>query len=184
MKAVSRTTLIDRLENQVEQHLQQVTARYQNLEPKVLLQAAANGGWSITQCLEHLNSYGRYYLPAMQKAINSSADQPEAMHFKSSWLGAYFTRLMQPGAKSKAMKAPKEHNPRPDLDPAKVIAEFIEQQESLQALLRAAKTKDLNRIRISISIAQWIRLKLGDVFGFLTAHNERHLQQAARHLQG
>lgn len=182
MKAVNRTVLIDQLENQVEQHLQQVTARYQNLEQKILLKAAANGGWSIAQCLEHLNSYGRYYLPAIRKAIDTTADNNNATSFKSSWLGAYFTKAMQPGANSKTMKAPKDHHPAPDLDPAKVIAEFIEQQELLLALLRRSKTKDLNRIRISISIARWIRLKLGDVFGFLIAHNERHLQQAARHL--
>jgi hypothetical protein len=64
-----------------------------------------------------------------------------------------------------------------------VIAEFIEQQELLLTLVRSAAVKDIGKIRIPISIAQWIRLKLGDVFGFVAAHNERHIQQAMRNMK-
>lgn len=181
METISKAILLDQLETRVESHLKTVISSFQNLNEEVLLKPASNGGWSIAQCLEHLNSYGRYYLPAIQKGINSSKDVL-ALTFKSSWLGAYFTRLMEPGGKSKAMKAPKEHSPAPELDASKVIAEFIEQQEWLIALIRRSAVKDIGKIRVSISIAKWIRLKLGDVFGFLVAHNERHIQQAMRNL--
>jgi hypothetical protein len=181
MKRISKTLLLDQLETRIEQHLKTVISSFQNRSEAELLKPAANGGWSIAQCLEHLNSYGRYYLPAIEKGIHTSKNTAAPI-FKSSWLGAYFTRLMEPGAKSKAMKSPKEHKPQPDLDAAKVIAEFIEQQELLLTLIRRAGAKDIGRIRISISIAQWIKLKLGDVFGFVVAHNERHIQQAMRNV--
>jgi hypothetical protein len=61
-----------------------------------------------------------------------------------------------------------------------VIAEFIEQQEKSLALLRKAKRVDLNKIRVPISIAKFIKLKLGDTFLFLVAHNYRHILQADR----
>jgi len=48
------------------------------------------------------------------------------------------------------------------------------------ALLEEAKSVDLNAVRISISIAKFIKLKLGDVFMFLIAHNLRHVKQAER----
>ena len=35
---------------------------------------------------------------------------------------------------------------------------------------------------VPISIATFIRLRLGDVFAFLIAHDERHMQQALRNL--
>jgi hypothetical protein len=181
METISKTILLDQLEARIESHLKTIISSFQNLNEATLLKPAGNGGWSIAQCLEHLNSYGRYYLPAIQKGMNASKDA-SAPTFKSSWLGAYFTRLMEPGGKNKAMKAPKEHNPAPELDAAKVIAGFIEQQEWLLALVRRSAMKDIGKIRISISIAKWIRLKLGDVFGFLVAHNERHIQQAIRNL--
>jgi hypothetical protein len=182
MKRISKTVLLDQLEARIELHLKTVISSFQNLHEAELLKPAANGGWSVAQCLEHLNSYGRYYLPAIQKGILASTDTTAPM-FKSSWLGAYFTRLMEPGAKSKAMKSPKEYNPQPDLDASKVIAEFIEQQELLLTLVRSAATKDIGKIRIAISIARWIKLKLGDVFGFVVAHNERHIQQAIRNVK-
>jgi hypothetical protein len=181
MEKISKALLLDQLEARIEQHLKTVISSFQNRSEAELLMPAANGGWSIAQCLEHLNSYGRYYLPAIEKGIRASKDAV-APTFKSSWLGAYFTRLMEPGTKSKSMKSPKEHRPKPDLDAAKVIAEFIEQQELLLALVRRAATKDIDKIRIPISIAQWIKLKLGDVFGFVVAHNERHIQQAMRNV--
>lgn len=174
-----KTALLHSLERRVEAHLNIVIGAFQNLPPERLLQQAPGGGWSIAQCLEHLNSYGRYYIPRMRQAVNNAPDA-EALVFKSSWLGDYFTRLMQPGVHARKMKAPKGHIPPAALDPARVTAEFIAQQEALLLLLRQAEKKDIGKIRIPISISRWIRLKLGDTLGFLVAHNERHLQQAQR----
>jgi len=181
MKAISKIELLNNLENQVEQHLGTVTSKFQNLKADTLLKQAANGGWSIAQCVEHLNSYGRYYLPAIKKGLVEAKDSQTEV-FKSTWLGSYFTNMMMPGAKAKKMKAPKNHNPPSMLDAAKVIAEFIEQQEVLISLLKTSRAKDVNKIRIPISISKLIKLKLGDTFGFLIAHNERHLQQALKHI--
>ena len=64
-----------------------------------------------------------------------------------------------------------------------VITKFIEQQEKLLALLDESKLIDLNKCRVPVSIAPYIKLKLGDVFMFLIAHNYRHVLQAERSLQ-
>ncbi len=183
MNTVPKTILLDQFESRIEGHLKTVTSSFQNLNAQDLLKPATNGGWSIAQCLEHLNSYGRYYLPAIQKSLKGSEDAVTPV-FKSSWLGSYFTRMMEPGAKTRPLKSPQEHRPSAQLNAAGVIAEFIEQQELLLTLVRTSVTKDMNRIRIPISISKWIRLKLGDVFAFLIAHNERHIQQALRNLKG
>lgn len=180
MKPILKADLLNSLEQRVEQHLQLTTAQLQNLEPERLLRPAPDGGWSIAQCLEHLNSYGRYYLPEIDKGLRQ-AKPTEKNTFASSWLGNYFTRMMEPGPKK--YKAPKDHRPAPALDTAAVIATFVEQQEALLAYLRRARQIDMEKIRIPISIARWIKLKLGDVFRFLVAHNERHMQQALRHLK-
>jgi len=78
------------------------------------------------------------------------------------------------------MKAPKNAVPSTAPDPQAMLAEFIDQQEKLLRLLTLAADVNLNRVRIPISIAPWLRLKLGDTFLFLTAHIERHLLQAER----
>ena len=182
MKAVDKNQLVDTLENKVESHLQQAIQVFQNLGPAHLLQPALNGGWSIAQCLEHLNSYGHFYLPRIQSGLAQTKGKPAAPTFQSTWLGSYFTRSMDPVTGKKKYKALKGHIPVPDLDAAAVVAEFIQQQEVLLACLAQSRQADLNAIKIPLSISRWIKLRLGDVLQFLIAHNERHLLQAKRNL--
>jgi uncharacterized damage-inducible protein DinB len=170
--------LLQTLEDQVEAHITDAVKIFQNLSPEELLKPAANGGWSIAQCLWHLNSYGDYYLPKIKSGLAKNyLANPD---FKSTWLGSYFTRIMKPGAQMKKFKAFKNHIPPAELDAHQVVAEFIQQQEQLLTYLKQARQTDMNRIRIPISILSWMKLKLGDVFQFIIAHDERHLLQAKR----
>jgi hypothetical protein len=180
MATPSALNLIDSLEDQVENHLNEAVRVFQNLSSEELLKPASNGGWSIAQCLWHLNSYGDYYLPQIKTGL--AKNYPANPEFKSTWLGDYFTRLMRPGANMKKFKAFKNHVPPGEMDADEVVAEFIQQQEQLLMFLKQARQTDINRIRIPISILTWVKLKLGDVFRFIIAHDERHLQQARRNL--
>lgn len=180
MSKISKAELIDSLIAEVESHLSDTTKLFQNLPNEVLLKPAENGGWSIAQCLEHLNSYSQYYLPQIKKGLEN-ASKTENNFFSSSWLGAYFTKMMRPSS-TKKYKAFKNHIPSENLDSAVVLAEFIEHQEILLNYLKQAQNVDLERIKIPISITKWVKLSLGDVFQFMIAHDERHIQQAKRNL--
>ena len=96
------------------------------------------------------------------------------------WLGDYFTKIMKPGADGKIanrMQAPRNHRPRLVFDRDSVINEFLEQQFTLLNLLHDAKRKDIGAIRTPVSISKLIKLKTGDTFSFLIAHDQRHLIQ-------
>ena len=181
MDVVKKEALLELLENKGEEHLQEAIRVFQNLDDAILLRPSVSGGWSIAQCLEHLNSYGYYYLPRIQQALERSAGN-DSGDFKSTWLGNYFARLMDPSSGKKKFKAFKDHIPSAHLEAPKVVAEFIRQQELLLHYLRQARSVNLDSPRIPISIFQWIKLKPGDVFQFVIAHDERHLQQARRNL--
>lgn len=180
METTHKKQLLETLENRVEGHLAVAIHQFQNLTEKELLQPATNGGWSIAQCLEHLNSYGDFYLPQIDKRLKVSVNHLTKDIFKSSWLGNYFIKMMEPTTGKKKYKAFKGHIPAPELDAYAVVATFIEQQEQLLILLKKAEKVNLNAIRIPISITRLVKLKLGDVFQFIIAHNERHIQQAMR----
>lgn len=180
MRTDNKEELLNALEQRVEQHLQLATSRFQNMPSDALLKPAAKGGWSIAQCLEHLNAYGHYYLPQINRSLQRSKKNSHT--FKSSWLGSYFTAMMEPETGKRKTKAFKAYVPASELDAHAVVAEFIQQQEHLFKYIEAARQADLN-IRIPISISRWIRLKLGDVLQFVIAHNERHIQQAMRNVQ-
>ena len=182
METVNTKHLLETLENRVESHLEVAVRRFQNLSEQALLQPAANGGWSIAQCLQHLNSYGDFYLPQIEKGLEKFSNRLPKNTFKSSWLGHYFIQMMEPATGKKKYKAFKGHIPAAELDAYAVVATFIQQQEKLLNFLKKAEKVDLNAVRIPISITRLIKLKLGDVFQFIIAHNERHIQQAMRNV--
>ncbi len=184
MTTYRQQQLISELETQVEYLLKKAIGEWQLLpHPQFALKPSANA-WSANECLQHLNSYGRFYLPAIQKAIEK-ATAGSTDYFNSGWLGNYFTNMMLPkenGSLGLKMKSPKDHAPVKILESHQVIAEFIDQQETLLKLLHTSRQLDLNKVKVGISIAPFIRLKLGDVFRFLIAHLIRHSQQADRAL--
>lgn len=182
METVRKSALLDRLEKRVELHLNEAVMVFQNLPEKVLLKPSPSGGWSIAQCLEHLNTYGHYYLPEIRKGLEKQKGQPSSEEFTSTWFGSYFTRMMEPETGKKKYKAFKNYIPLSDLNAYGVVAEFIEQQELLLKYIKTSRGVDLNRVKVPISIFKWVKLRLGDVFQFLIAHNERHLVQAKRNL--
>lgn len=185
MPVYQSTKLINDLQQQTETILEKAISEWQMTPSVKLLQPPGANQWSAAQCLEHLNSYGRYYLPEIEKAIETAKQNKwlASEQFTAGWIGNYFTNLMMPerdGKKMKKMSAPKNHTPDADLDSYKVVSEFIDQQEKILKLLEAAREIDLNKAKVPVSIAKFIKLKLGDVFMFLNAHNLRHIAQAER----
>lgn len=184
MEDIKSEELVRKLEQRVEAHLELAIKELQNLNEKSLLASERGGGWSVAQCLWHLNSYGDYYLPEIEKRIMEvKKSGGKDKRFRSTWLGSYFTKMMEPTTGAKKIKAFKKHIPTLDLDAYAVVSEFIRQQEKLLELLSASEKVDLNKVKVPISISKWIKLKLGDVFGFVIAHDERHIQQIQRVLR-
>ncbi len=176
------------LHESTESILQKAISEWQMLAPETLAIKPAPDQWSAAQCLEHLNIYGHHYLPALEKAIQTAkrnGSRPEDS-FKSGWLGGYFTQLMLPsqnGQLKTKMNAPKGAVPSAAPDPVATLAEFIAQQERTLQLLVEAQAVNLTQIMVPTSLSPWIRLRLGDTFGFVIAHVERHVLQAGRALR-
>jgi len=184
MKKFKVDELIDKLQNDVKQliaaaeHLRQADAVKLSYPP-------AEGSWSVVQCLEHLNAYNRYYLPQIDRCIAHISKELNAWFVPGFW-GDRFTRMMLPSniyeVKNK-MKAPRAYRPERSANVDAVFKEFFDHQHKLLRLLEISRKRNLNTIRISISISKFIRLKLGDTFRFLVAHEQRHMIQARNALK-
>lgn len=135
--------------------------------------------WSILECLEHLNLYGDYYLPEIERSIASSKSIPEPV-YKSGFVGNYFANSMLPKEKLNKMKTFKDKNPLNSKLDRQVITRFIDQQNTLIALMEKSKNVSLSVTTVKISIARWIKLRLGDTFRFIIYHNIRHVRQIER----
>jgi hypothetical protein len=177
MKRYNAIRLIDQLQSDIRQIILRVN-QLKSADPGILLEQPAPGKWSIIEIIEHLNSYNRYYNKAIEKSLQ--AGKPAVVFFKPGWLGDFFTKLMRPSENGKVknkMKAPKNHRPPRTLDSLPVLNAFLTHQHHLLDLLEQAKAKDIGGIRTPISISPFIRLKVGDVFRFLIAHQQRHFIQ-------
>lgn len=178
MKKVQAASHLETLQTDTRQIMLRA-AYLQQLPASGLVQQPGAGRWSVAQVIEHLNTYGRYYLPKLQQAISNTNSQP-AEWFVPGWLGGYFTQSMLPkpdGTIKNKMKTFKNHNPAPDIDVTRALQEFEQQEVLLLQLLDKAREVNINRIRIPVSVAPFIKLKMGDVFGFLIAHHQRHFVQ-------
>lgn len=177
MKKYNSQELLEQLQADVRQ-LILIANKLKSENTGMLLQQPTPGKWNVIQVMEHLNSYGRYYLPAIKNSLEEN--KPATEFFKPGWIGDYFTRMMAPTTEGKVknkMNAPKDHRPSPDLKAQPVIVSFLNQQHQLLDLLEKAKTKNIGVIRTPISISRFISLKLGDTFRFLIAHEQRHFVQ-------
>ena len=173
----------EELINQLQSDIHQIIAAANHLEtadPVKLNYCPQEGSWSVAQVLEHLNAYNRYYLPVIEKSMIHISKDTSAW-FIPGLLGNYFTQMMAPNnvyeIKNK-IKAAKNYSPGKGLNVESVFKEFYQHQNKLLQLLEVARRRNLNSIRIPISISKLIRLKLGDTFRFLIAHEQRHMIQA------
>lgn len=140
--------------------------------------------WSILECLEHLNLYGDFYLPEIEKQLLKGDKVNDNKIFKSGVIGNYFTNLMKANnGKMKKMKSPKDKNPINSKLSAITIDRFLKQSETLRLLLNQARNVDLTKTKTAISLSSMIKLRLGDTFRFYVYHIERHVLQAQRNIE-
>jgi hypothetical protein len=140
-----------------------------------------SGGWSVAQCIEHLNISIRSYLPALDEGIADAirrglyGEGP----FRYGWFARTFVRSVGPGRRMK-FKAPAAWAP-PDSRPRQeTLAAFRAYQVQCIDRLRQANGLDLSRARVKSPASSLLRLPLGAAFATLVAHAQRHLEQARR----
>ncbi|HLU87105.1 MAG TPA: DinB family protein [Taishania sp.] len=173
--------LIDELIEITNQNIQQVQA-FKELVDSQLNYKINPSSWSILECIEHLNFYGDFYLPEIDKQIKRSKHR-HGTEYKPGWLGNYFANSMKPKEKLNKMKTFKEMNPINSKLTTATLDKFLEQQQKLLVLLEESRKIHLGKTKTAISISKMIQLKLGDTLRFFTYHNERHIVQAQKVLK-
>lgn len=135
--------------------------------------------WSILECMEHLNLYGNFYLPEIERRLLNADLTQRTHYFKSSLVGDYFVRQVK-AENTKKLKSTKMMDSTGAKLSSTTIDQFIKQLERLSSLLQDSKKVDLNKVKTNISLTKLFRLRLGDTLRFLVHHNERHIKQAEK----
>jgi len=182
-----RTTndqLINELLNIVEASTATVN-KFKTLSANELNYKKDSASWSVLECIEHLNLYGDFYLPEIEKRIALKKTAPASGLFKPGLIGNYFANLMKAGpGKMKKMRSPGDKDPAGSQLTAATLDRFLKQQVLLTSLLNKARETDLVRTKASISLTRFMKLRLGDTFRFFVYHIERHVAQAGNVIAG
>lgn len=162
-----------------------------DLDESRLSHKSDSRSWSILECVEHMNIATRHYIDiiAIKLPQALSGNTRPVKYFKRGLLGKLSIKAMSPTAnqeiKSK-VKTFSRFEPVTALSKGKsvVIGEFLQLNETLLDQLSKASQVNVNTIRIKSGIGSIIRFKLPDAFGFVVGHNQRHILQIKRLLQG
>lgn len=179
MKKFKSEELIDKLESDIKQIIA-AAEHLRTADPIKLNYTSNQDSWSVAQTIEHLNMYNRHYLPLIEKSMVHITKDISAWFIPGFW-GNYFTRMIAPTNVYEIrnrMKTLKNFTPTVGLNVDAIFNEFLQHQNKYLHLLEVARRRNLNNIRIPITISRFIRLKLGDIFRFLVAHEQRHMIQA------
>jgi hypothetical protein len=136
-------------------------------------------GWSVAQCIDHLNVTARMYLPVLDEGIANAIRQGQYGEgpYTYWWLARMFVRMLEPPPPFRT-KTPAAFQPPPGRTRREIMAAFRAYQVQYIDRLRQANGLDLARARTRSPVASWLVFPLGCGFAAMAAHERRHLWQA------
>lgn len=150
-------------------------------EPESLLRMRLNDkSWNVLDCLEHIHRSYEHYFPLLEDSLAKSSYPAEDTYRSGPFRSRLINGLMpKNGQRKLRMKTFQNMEPQTDGVPLETVFEnFLKDRERLMQAIEAAQSKSLNRIKIVSAAGNWFKLRLGDCFLFLEAHDQRHLVQA------
>ena len=184
---MTQNELLDQLEQDLRVVLEDVRQRFSPLDEKALKRRPDNPkGWNILECFDHLNRSYNDYLPQIEMSIHKAKAHSmlsvSGTPVRYSWLGKEALRWAK-STKPKGFKTSKRYNPLGTPLEISTVKVFIINTEKLLRLIQMSREVDINRAKVRFAIIPMLKYKLGNLLEFITAHNQRHVAQAARLLE-
>lgn len=179
---MTQEELLNELKDTAEQLIASAK-RYKEMKEANLIQRPAEGKWSILECFEHMNRYDEFYTEALSTALKENPDAgTDERYFRSGILGGRAANSMLPKQKMTKMSTFKKMNPIGESLDKSVIDTYIKNQRSYLDIIRSARQKNLNKIRVKLTIPV-LKFNAGDTFRFIMNHGVRHMAQNKRTLE-
>lgn len=141
-------------------------------------------GWSITECIEHLNMTSRAFIPLIRSALEGDrAPAAGPRRFRRDIAGFLLSAMVGPLRKIGRtrigrVKTTAEFEPKDLVPKSTSIADFQKLQSELIHLIRSSTRHALSDIKIISPFGGKLRYNLFSAFKVLPRHQHRHLQQA------
>lgn len=135
--------------------------------------------WSIAECIDHLNSSYRAYIPVIKKVIknntNETVNNPD--NFKIRFRFKLSNAWLEPPYKMK-MKTFDLLVPDEKLNKEKTISKFISLTDEFIDFIKISEKVDLKCTIVISPVTSALKFRLGELYPFIASHNRRHLWQA------
>lgn len=136
-------------------------------------------GWSIAQCIEHLNRYNNFYLPEIMSAVDSSQQYLADHEITSTWIGRKSIAMMNP-SNTKKQSTFKRMNPESSVFDKSVLTEFLQHQRDIMTILNKAQGVNVNAKKVPVEFFKLLKMTIAEALQFVVVHEQRHIGQALR----
>lgn len=164
-----------------EQIIDETQRTFSHLDERQLNWKPAPESWSIAQCFDHLNTTNAAYFAAIDKLVPAKSTASTAVDypFRSGILGKLMMWSLKPGNRLK-LRAPAKSVPSQSALPHTVLDDFTTSQRQLLDYIQRSERLDIASISMTSPLSTLVRLNLGDAYGVMVTHTQRHLLQAKR----
>lgn len=140
----------------------------------------AEGGWSVAECIAHLNLTSQAYVPLLREALGRGAAGGTApARYRRDLLGWLVWRAVRPEAKQK-IKTSAAFIPTSTVPAKEMVAEFSRLQDEQIAITRQADGLPLGKLKIVSPFGPKLKYNAYSALTIVAAHQLRHLDQAER----
>lgn len=141
----------------------------------------AADSWSVAQCLDHIMTINRDYLP-MLAGIARDGYTPslyQRMPLLPGFFGAMILKAVSPSG-SRKFKAAAKFAPSSSAIGHDVVQRFVAHQEEMINAMRSVAHVNLTTTIVTSPVAPIAIYSLADALQIIVAHEQRHMGQAAR----
>ncbi len=137
--------------------------------------------WSIAQCIDHVMTINKLYLPQLIE-IGDKIYTPRFWHkipFIDQLWGNLIRKSVDP-SNTKKSKTPTLFNPAISDSRTSILKEFQKHQKELLTVLDRTAGLDHQKIKVSSPASSLVTLSLENCWKILALHEERHFNQAKK----
>lgn len=136
-------------------------------------------GWSIAECIYHLNVTGFDYTSQIEKGLEKAQTKNLIRKgpYKYSWFGRIFISNIEPPVRFKG-KSPVRWQPQSGLPKDKTINDYNLLQDRWIELLDKSKGFDISKVKLPSPATKLLKFSIFEMFHVNAAHQRRHLWQA------